>query len=148
MSSTETPVPISIHIAPHLNHLAVSLKSFLDKHPPYCHLVVGAFIFSPYSAVSPSARRLLLVQRSVSERSFPNCWEVPGGSCELDDPTVLHSIAREVFEETGLRLTRVLRQVGDETFFDIGSDSNLNHWLKLSFEIEVLESGQDPLKGM
>jgi 8-oxo-dGTP pyrophosphatase MutT (NUDIX family) len=56
----------------------------------------------------------------MTERSFPNLWEVPGGSPELSDPTILHSVAREAFEETGLRLTKFVRQIGDGVEFNTG----------------------------
>ena len=93
------------------------------------------------------APRLLLVQRAATERAFPNLWEVPGGSSEGTDPTVLHSVAREVFEETGLHLTRFVRQVGKGVEFT--SSSNIvdengvlkprRVFLKLTFAIEVAE---------
>jgi len=78
----------------------------------------------------------LLVQRAATERGFPNLWEIPGGSAEEDDPTILHSVAREVFEETGLRLTRFVRAVGDGIQFTTGRQKT---WMKLTFEIEVQE---------
>lgn len=149
-----SPQPISIHIPPSLRHLTVSLSQFLSENPKYTSLVVGACIFAPqhdpttllHSSGGP-APRLLLVQRAVTERAFPNLWEVPGGSSEATDPTVLHSVAREVFEETGLHLTRVVRQVGKGVEFtsaskSIGGDGAPKPrrvHLKLTFEIEVAE---------
>ena len=72
---------------------------------------------------------------------------MPGGSVERDDPTVLHGLAREVFEETGLRLTRFVRLVGEhikettsqqeKTVSKPGDPKRL----KLGFEIEVSEIG-------
>ncbi|KAL8904983.1 MAG: hypothetical protein Q9171_006852 [Xanthocarpia ochracea] len=73
--------------------------------------------------------------------------EVPGGSIEADDPTVLHGLAREVFDETGLRLTRFVRLVGENIK---GSTSQEEKTVskpgdpkrfKLGFEIEVSEIG-------
>ena len=86
-------------------------------------------------------------QRAATERAFPNMWEVPGGASETTDPTVLHSLAREVFEETGLHLTRVVRQVGKGIEFtsrskvisEDGGEKPLKVYLKLTFEIEVAE---------
>ena len=119
--------PIQIHIPPVLRHLSVSLNEFLSTHPQYTNIGVGSFIFAH--------NRLLLVQRAASEPRFSNLWEVPGGGAELGDPTILHSVARETFEETGLRLTRFVRQVGDEVEFK----TRKGLCLKLSFEIEVAE---------
>lgn len=159
MSSSTTPItspqPISISIPPSLRHLTVSLSRFLSANPQYTSLVVAACIFAPRhdatllrSGSSSSAPRLLLVQRATTERAFPNRWEIPGGSSESTDPTVLHSLAREVFEETGLHLTRVVRQVGTGVEFRSipsnviigdGGAKPVKVFLKLTFEIEVAE---------
>ena len=149
MSTPEIQKPISIHIPPDLQHLAVPLQQFLEKHPSYSCLAVGAFIFSISNVASLSnPPRLLQVQRSASERAFPNLWEVPGGSSELTDPTILHSVAREVFEETGLHLTRFIRQIGSGSEFVTGPKSRPKRWLKLHFEIEVAEIGIALIQGL
>ena len=149
MSTPASQKPISIHIPPDLQHLAIPLQKFLEQHPSYSCLAVGAFIFSISNGDSPSDHpRLLQIQRAASERAFPNLWEVPGGSSELTDPTILHSVAREVFEETGLHLTRFIRQIGSGTEFVTGPKSRPKPWLKLHFEIEVAELGRALLEGL
>ena len=50
--------------------------------------------------------RVLLIQRAESE-SMRLLWETPGGGCDDDDPTVLHSCVRELHEESGLEATSV-----------------------------------------
>lgn len=138
MSSVVPPTPIQIHIPPSLAHLAIPLSSYLQKNPFFTNLAVGACIFAPavnlQSISSPP--RLLLVQRAATERGFPNLWEVPGGSAEVEDPTILHSVAREVFEETGFTLTKFVRAIGNGVQFTTGKDKK---WMKLTFEIEVVE---------
>lgn len=59
----------------------------------------------------------------------------------MSDPTILHSVARETFEETGLRLTRFVRGVGAGVeFVTPGKEGEGERtWVKLSFEIEVAE---------
>lgn len=60
---------------------------------------------------------------------------------------MLHSVAREVFEETGLHLTRVVRQVGKGVEFTSSANTVDKNgvlkprrvFLKLTFEIEVAE---------
>jgi 8-oxo-dGTP pyrophosphatase MutT (NUDIX family) len=52
--------------------------------------------------------RLLLVKRAAHEVAFPNAWELPGGHVEDTDETVLHAVAREALEETGLAVGQVL----------------------------------------
>lgn len=138
--------PIQIHISPSLSHLAISLPTFLSRNKQYTNLAVSSFIFRSYTPTT-SAPHLLIVQRAASERSFPNLWEVPGGSCEASDPTILHSLARETFEETGLRLTKYIRQVGSGMDFVTGYGMRQKKWRKLSFEIEVAEIESDEIRG-
>ena len=80
---------------------------------------------------------MLLVQRASTERAFPDEWEMPGGSAEASDPTIFHSVAREAFEETGLHLMRIVRQVGEGVAFPTKQKC-----IKLCFEIEVSEVKQ------
>lgn len=138
MSASNEINPISIHIPPGLQSLIVPLKTYLSGNnvrPKYDLLVVGACIFTPITTEHPKTR-ILLIQRAATERSFPNMWEVPGGAAEYSDPSILHSVARETFEETGLRLTRLVRQVGDGITFTSRGNRKC---IKLLFEIEVGE---------
>ncbi|EXJ83691.1 hypothetical protein A1O1_07315 [Capronia coronata CBS 617.96] len=59
----------------------------------------------------PKRDRILLIQRAGHD-SMPHRWEVPGGGCDLEDPTILHAVAREVWEETGLVAARIGPLVG------------------------------------
>lgn len=138
----ESQDPIQIHIPPSLRHLTIPLSTFLSRNKEYAKLAVGSYIFTSSTSVG-TGLRLLIVQRAASERSFPNLWEVPGGSCEGSDPTILHSLARETFEETGLRLTRFNRQIGSGFDFVTGYGARKKRWRKLSFEIEVAEIGRN-----
>lgn len=140
----ESPSPIQIHIPPSLRHLTIPLSTFLSQNTEYTKLAVSSYIFKSSSSLTPGLH-LLIVQRAASERSFPNLWEVPGGSCEASDPTILHSLARETFEETGLRLVRFNRQIGSGMDFVMGYGARKKRWRKLSFEIEVAEIGGDDM---
>ncbi|KAI4166579.1 MAG: hypothetical protein LQ343_007933 [Gyalolechia ehrenbergii] len=144
-TSAPTAQPISIHIPHTLRCYATPLHSFLARNPGYHRVVCSAFIFAPPTAsqsnLSATDSRLLLVKRSAAEVSFPNLWEIPGGSVAEEDPTILHSLAREVFEETGLRLTRVIRQAGEGIEWTDNRNGKERKWLKLTFEIEVVEIG-------
>lgn len=152
MSTQSGPTikPISIHIPPTLQSFTIPLGSFLERNTQYDRLVCSAFIFSPATchhhhhalaneASTPS--RLLLLRRAFTDTAFPDLWEVPGGSVDKDDPTILHGLAREVFEETGLRLTRFVRLVGDAIKWTTTEKGGAVKWLKFSFEIEVSEVG-------
>lgn len=127
-----SPQPIQITIPPTLRQHTIPLSTFLTRNPQYTNLVIGALIF--YPSTPTRAFRLLILQRASTEYAFPNLWEVPGGSSDPEDPTILHSAARETFEETGLRLMRFVREVGKGMEFGNGKT-----WVKLSFEIEVVE---------
>ncbi|KAL9587838.1 MAG: hypothetical protein Q9203_003351 [Teloschistes exilis] len=92
--------------------------------------------------------QLLLIHRAAHDNLYPSFWETPGGTCETSDPTVLHSLAREVYEETGLRVTRFLAQVGKGSEFTHHEpgDTTIYHGLKLSFVLEVAEVNENEAK--
>ena len=130
--------------------LAVPLQSWLRSHQMYQDLVISAFIFAYRSRPSASAEHgaatdisninnrqpyLLLIQRA-EEDTFPYFWEIPGGSVEQTDPTILDAVAREVLEETGLRLTRLVEQIGEGLLM---RSRRSVPFLRLAFEIEVAE---------
>ncbi|OAQ60770.1 NUDIX domain-containing protein [Pochonia chlamydosporia 170] len=94
--------------------LNVSLKEFLSSQPQFDSVSVGALVFDG----SGAAKRILLVQRSEHD-SNPSYWEIPGGSCDDADHTLLHSLSRELWEETGLHLRHISQLVGT------GRDSSL-----------------------
>ncbi|GAP88820.1 putative nudix domain protein [Rosellinia necatrix] len=82
----------------------VPLGAYLKATPPLQGVCVGAFVFD-------NAGRLLVVQRAPHD-SYPLRWEVPGGTIDAEDESILHGLARELWEETGLRARRVLGPVG------------------------------------
>jgi 8-oxo-dGTP diphosphatase len=68
-------------------------------------LTVGAIIVNSGGCV--------FVQRRSDERKlFPGLWDIPGGHVEPDE-TPLEALAREVYEETGWRVTRILAELGE-----------------------------------
>ncbi|TLD18199.1 hypothetical protein PspLS_10508 [Pyricularia sp. CBS 133598] len=66
----------------------------------YTALGTGAIVFNR------ARTAVLLVQRSASD-SMPNLWEVPGGGVDDSDATVVHAVARELWEEAGLAARRI-----------------------------------------
>lgn len=121
---------------PKLSSFAVPVSTYLSSLPespsqPQA-IAAGALIFSP-------ANKILLVQRAASD-SRPHLWEVPGGGVDASDATILHGVAREVFEETGLAVIRVKRLIPAEgghgrTFVT----SRGLRIVKLEFEVMVRE---------
>ena len=127
---------IAVEIPPDLQHFAIHPGKYLQDHPQITNLAVGAFIFSsanPSAGDTRTSPRLLIIKRASAERGFPNKWEVPGGGTEIFDATIIRSLARETFEETGLRLTKVVREVGNAQEWG----NKKGRWRKLNFEIEV-----------
>lgn len=82
--------------------------TYLASHPEFDAIATGALVTSRHESGS---RRLLLVQRAAHD-SMPSRWEIPGGACDGDDATLLHGLARELWEETGLLLRRVVGRLG------------------------------------
>lgn len=87
------------------------LATQLADLPPGTTYLVGVIIFRPATiSTSTSKPQILLVRRSPDEDSFPNIWEIPGGHVEPGE-TVLQSLQRETFEETGLVIEKVVGEV-------------------------------------
>jgi 8-oxo-dGTP pyrophosphatase MutT (NUDIX family) len=68
--------------------------------------VVGALIRDPDD-------RIFVQRRSAGRRLFPECWDVVGGAVE-DGESLLDALRREIAEETGWQLRRVLARVAYE----------------------------------
>ncbi|MFF4756614.1 NUDIX hydrolase [Streptomyces sp. NPDC002514] len=68
--------------------------------------VVGALIRDPYN-------RIFVQRRSADRRLFPGCWDIVGGAVE-EGESLLDALRREIAEETGWRLRRVLARVAHE----------------------------------
>jgi 8-oxo-dGTP pyrophosphatase MutT (NUDIX family) len=68
-------------------------------------LVVGAVIVD-------EAGRAFVHRRGPNRTLFPNCWDIPGGHVEPGEAP-LEALAREVEEETGWRLRRVIAELGE-----------------------------------
>jgi 8-oxo-dGTP pyrophosphatase MutT (NUDIX family) len=75
--------------------------------------------------------------------------EIPGGKVDNTDETILHAAARELKEEAGLETTRILKKVTQFTFLDGKAGGPTTTWLKLVFEMEVLDTANvilDPME--
>lgn len=120
------PQPLPAPAMPLLNS---SLADFIANQPQgFTHVAVAAAVFHE--------NRLLLVQRAETD-SYPGHWEIPGGSADPTDKSISESVARELFEETGLRMTRILAEILPPTVFLTGWGKRQKTWLKVSFVVEV-----------
>lgn len=70
--------------------------------------VVGALIVDQRD-------RVFVQQRAETRQLFPGCWDIVGGRIE-DGETPRAALEREISEETGWRLHRVLHHVADGTW--------------------------------
>ncbi|KAM5353979.1 hypothetical protein ACJ41O_000629 [Fusarium nematophilum] len=99
-------------------------------------LATGALVFDAQD-------RILLLQRAPDD-SMPNRWEIPGGACDDEDPTVLHGCARELWEEAGLTLRHIRHVVPDGFGGKPGAvftnRTGRRFFCKFSFEVEVAET--------
>lgn len=135
--SESKPLMHKFSTHPSVQSFAVSSKKYLGDRDNlnFESVATGAVVLDDFRADNP---RILLIQRSASD-SFPNRWEVPGGACDDEDESILHGVARELWEESGLvatkigpiasdvhrLVTRSGRQVGKYTFFvEAEKDSN------------------------
>lgn len=122
--------PLSFTHSPSLSPFAITVEEYLAQHPEYDSLAGGAMAFD-------SEGRLLIVQRAAHD-SMPNLWEIPGGACDSTDESILHGIAREVFEETGLRVKELRHLVGPGDDHVVFKTSRKGLMIcKFTFEVEV-----------
>jgi len=122
------PPSFNLQPRPSTSHLSIPAQTYLsqDQSEHACKfLATGAIVFS--------ASRILLLQRAPGD-SMPNRWETPGGACDNDDQTILHAVARELWEETMLVARSVGPMVGEGYTFKTRSGKMVR---KLNFIVEV-----------
>ena len=113
-------------------------KDYAANHfPPPAPLIgTGALVFN---TTASAKSLLLLIQRAASD-SMPNKWEVPGGGCDDEDPSILYSVARELWEEAGLEAKHISSPVGEPHFFQTRSRRPV---CKLNFLVQAQGSAND-----
>lgn len=140
--------PYSYTVAPHLEYFNVPLPSFTVARPEFDSFAVGAYIFASSQqhdskAATSSAvlgpPRLLLLQRALTD-SMGGCWEGPGGASEPGvDATLLDGVVREVLEESGLHVSRIVELVAVDSWVHPRRKIRI---AKYSFIVEVHETGR------
>jgi 8-oxo-dGTP pyrophosphatase MutT (NUDIX family) len=114
---------------PSVAALSIPAKEFTSARKFISAAATGALVFSRATGED----RVLLIQRAAHD-SMALRWEIPGGACDPEDETMLHGLARELWEEAGLRLENVVRQVGEEHVFLTRRGLAV---AKVTFEVEV-----------
>ncbi|PYI24084.1 hypothetical protein BO99DRAFT_457933 [Aspergillus violaceofuscus CBS 115571] len=151
---------------PTLDPYTLPLPTFLTTthHPrththtltPTTHIVTGALIFNPNPSTTkapnhpPEEHHILLLRRAPTD-SYPGRWEAPGGSCDATDASILAGAAREVYEETGLRVVRFLALVGVDAWEVVRAGGVRKAVVKFTFLVEVdlsLSVGAQGVQGM
>lgn len=77
--------------------------------------------------------RAFVHRRGPGRRLFPNCWDLPGGHVE-EGEAPLDALRREVHEETGWRVRRVLAELGEATW--VGNDGIRRRELDYLVEVD------------
>lgn len=81
---------------------------------------------------------MLLLQRAETD-SYPGYWEGPGGLCDPPSESILAGTAREVREESGLRVCRVVDLVSEDEWVRVKPD-RVKRVAKFTFLVEVEEA--------
>ncbi|RDI89202.1 ATP-dependent (S)-NAD(P)H-hydrate dehydratase [Venturia inaequalis] len=115
MTDQKTPLPtFNFTIHPSTSAFDVPLQTYISNQtekPDYTFIATGAMTFD---ASTPP--RILLVQRAAHD-SMPHQWEVPGGGCDKEDPSILYGAVRELWEEAGLLAASIGPRVGEDHIF-------------------------------
>src|SRR5690606_5365766 len=108
-----------------------AVSRYYAKDPTELRISVSAVVWRDEPRASGGARELLLIQRSDNAH-----WGLPGGYVERGE-AVADAVAREVFEETGVRIAvgRLVGVYSDPGFMVIEyADGRRVHAVSLCFE--------------
>jgi 8-oxo-dGTP pyrophosphatase MutT (NUDIX family) len=132
MPETSQPLVSSFSYHPSSSSFTVSSEKYIANHPSadYKYLATGALVFDDSNFYAP---RILLIQRSAND-SMPGRWEIPGGGVDDDDESILHAVARELWEESALTAVSIGPLVGDPHFFRSRSGKRV---CKFNFLVET-----------
>ncbi|KIW31009.1 uncharacterized protein PV07_02694 [Cladophialophora immunda] len=155
MANSTIPCPeFTFTSHPSVSSFAVPFQTYIADQATisgsldYQYVAVGAHVFSRRPTATDTAGpahtddnndngsndlRVLLIQRAAHD-SAPLRWEVPGGASDLEDASILHSVARELWEEAGLVATAIGPLVGQGHVFLTRSGKRV---CKFEFLVEV-----------
>jgi 8-oxo-dGTP pyrophosphatase MutT (NUDIX family) len=112
------------------------IKTYSEKFKfKFKHAAVGAVVID-----NSKPERVLLIQRSARD-TIPGKWETAGGSMEKTDLSILHGVARELLEETGLIASRLGPPVGEGYYF-LTRSGQLVYKFNFLVEVHRDENGQ------
>ncbi|KAK2867853.1 hypothetical protein FQN49_003399 [Arthroderma sp. PD_2] len=101
-----------------------------------------------FETVEFTPPRALILKRALTD-SLGGLWEGPGGSCDSTDATLLDSVVREIFEETGLHVSHIGELVAIEEWERkkgqaSESEEKRGMAVKFSFTVNVHEANDEP----
>ncbi|KAM0421270.1 hypothetical protein ACHAPT_010992 [Fusarium lateritium] len=95
-------------------------------------------------------REFPLLKRAAHEAYYPSVFEISGGKVDESDTSMRDALAREVVEETGLTVTRILNSLQPFTYKNEKQTGQELHIriirkvaLQLSYLVEVQGDGDD-----
>lgn len=146
MSEAGIPQPMSkptFTTHPSISTYTVPISEYLPAYNAsqkfkHSFIATGALVFDS-TGTTEKQLRILLIQRAAHD-SMPNRWEIPGGACDEEDPSILHGVARELSEETGLTAVRIGSEVGSGHSFLTRSGRLVR---KVNFLVECESEGED-----
>lgn len=117
----------------------VTAAEFLkkDQHLQYDHLVIGVAIFNDAGDHNLHRSQLLVVQRADTEDQFPNMFELPGGHVEPTDRSILYTVVRETFEETGLLVSHIASTFEPLVYESKAESGVIRKTLQINFRVLV-----------
>jgi 8-oxo-dGTP pyrophosphatase MutT (NUDIX family) len=65
--------------------------------------------------------RIFVQKRTMTRRMFPGCWDLVGGHVE-ENEDALSALEREIYEETGWTLSKVVHELTTKSWHDGLSD--------------------------
>lgn len=137
----------SYTVAPHLEYFNVPFADFIAARPEFEGFGIGGYIFSQNTRDPVSLPRILLLQRALTD-SMPGCWEGPGGASEPEeDKTLLDGVVREVLEEAGLHVSRIVELVAVDSWAHKRRNGQTIRIVKYSFIVDVHESIRESPSG-
>lgn len=121
---------------PSCSPFTVSSEKYKASNPgaKFKYLATGALVFDNFNPADP---RILLIQRAAGD-SMSGLWEVPGGGVDDEDESILHAVARELWEEAALTAATIGPRVGEPHYFESRSGKRVARY---SFMVEM-KSGQ------
>ncbi|XWW93352.1 hypothetical protein V2A60_001285 [Cordyceps javanica] len=138
----------------------ISKAAYIAANPHIARVMAAAMVFRPDPSAAPttaasssssssssSPPQALLICRAATD-TYPLKWEVPGGSVDGTDATILDGVARELWEESGLRAAHMAAPIlmsPEDADDDGGLTESVRAGLGIQPEDEALGLGADGL---